>query len=97
MSAVKGIGARQPGAANLDLRSHPRDEVLERVEKALDVRLDRTGLVRKRRSIGAATDRGTWVRIEMRPVEKTTSQGFNGPEAAELLTAVERLLTALRS
>ena len=64
--------------------------MLCRVEKALDVRLDRAGEVRKRRSVGAATDRGTWVRIEMRRVEKMTGQGFNGSEAAALLTGIAK-------
>jgi hypothetical protein len=77
-------------AAALDLRAHPRDDVLGRVEKALDVRLDWAGQVRKRRSIGAATDRGTWVRVEMRRVEKMAGQGFNGPEVAALLTGIAK-------
>jgi hypothetical protein len=94
MSTVKSARSHLNGAATtgagLDLRVHPRDAVLGRVEKALDVRLDRAGLVRKRRSIGAATDRGTWVRVEMRRVEKTAGQGFNGPEVAALLTGIAK-------
>jgi hypothetical protein len=73
-----------------DLRADPRDDVLHRVEKALDVQLDRAGEVRKRRSIGTTTDRGTWVRIEMRRLEKMTGQGFNGPEAAAVLTGIAK-------
>lgn len=77
-------------AAALDLRAHPRDDVLDRVEQALHVRLNRTSEVRKRRSIGLATDRDTWVRIEMRRAEKMAGQGFNGPEAAGVLTGIAK-------
>ncbi|WP_091629489.1 hypothetical protein [Amycolatopsis saalfeldensis] len=73
-----------------DLRAQPRDDILDRVERALDVRLDRTALVRKRRSLGAATDRGTWIRIEARPLAKMAGQGFNGPEAAATLAGVAK-------
>ncbi|MGH3565276.1 MAG: hypothetical protein ACRDRH_04445 [Pseudonocardia sp.] len=90
MSTVEVAGTRPDSAAVLDLRAHPREDVLHRVEKALDVRLDRAGEVRKRRSVGAATDRGTWVRIEMRRLEKMAGQGFNGPEAAGLLPDIAK-------
>lgn len=84
------VSAAHVGGPELDLRAVPRDDVLRRVEKALDVRLRREGEVRKRRSIGAATDRGTWVRIEMRRLEKMAGQGFNGPEAAAVLTGIAK-------
>lgn len=42
-----------PIAALVDLRRQPMEDVLERVEEALRVRLDREALVRKRRSLGA--------------------------------------------
>lgn len=96
MSTVEVAPARQGGtataarAAALDLRAEPREDVLARVEQALGVRLDRAGEVRKRRSVGAATDRGTWVRIEVRRPEKMAGQGFNGPEAAGLLTGIAK-------
>ncbi|HEY3691588.1 MAG TPA: hypothetical protein VGL46_15050 [Pseudonocardiaceae bacterium] len=77
-------------AAALDLPTHTGDDVLQRVEQGLNVRLDRAGEVRKRRSIGAATDRGTWIRIEQRRVEKMGGQGFNGPEAAAVLTGIAK-------
>ncbi|MBN9748634.1 hypothetical protein DMP23_47495 [Amycolatopsis sp. A1MSW2902] len=90
MSAVEVAGTRRAGAAAPDLRAHPREDVLLRIEQALGVRLDREGEVRKRRSVGAATDRGTWVRIETRRPEKMAGQGFNGPEAAGLLTGIAK-------
>ncbi|WP_323181896.1 hypothetical protein [Streptomyces sp. NBC_01408] len=55
-----------PVAAQADLRRQPVEDVLERVEAALRVELDRQALVRKRRSLGGRTERGTWVRIERR-------------------------------
>lgn len=50
----------------------------------MGVQLDRATAVRKRRSIGAASDRGTWVRIEARPLTKMYGQGHGVAEAAAL-------------
>ncbi|WP_116211640.1 hypothetical protein [Streptomyces olivoreticuli] len=72
----------------VDLRNEPVDEVLDRVERSLQVRLDRRTIVRKRRSVGARTDRDTWVRIERRGFDRIGAQGGNGPEAAAILHGV---------
>ncbi|MFF4319555.1 hypothetical protein [Streptomyces sp. NPDC001568] len=77
-----------PVAAQVDLRRQPVEEVLERVEKALHVQLNRQALVRKRRSLGGRTQRGTWVRIERRGFERIGPQGWNGTEAAAVLQGV---------
>ncbi|MCX4632885.1 hypothetical protein [Streptomyces sp. NBC_01443] len=77
-----------PAAAPVDLRHHPVDSVLTRVEQGLHVRLDRDTVVRKRRSLGARSDRGTWVRIERRGFERISEQGWNGTEAATVLQGV---------
>ncbi|MFJ3960859.1 hypothetical protein [Streptomyces sp. NPDC090036] len=77
-----------PVAAQVDLRRQPVEDVLERVEKALNVQLDRQSLVRKRRSLGGRTERSTWVRIERRGFERIGSQGWNGTEAAAVLQGV---------
>ncbi|MFJ9945473.1 phosphotransferase [Streptomyces erythrochromogenes] len=77
-----------PVAAQVDLRRQPVDDVVERVEEALHVRLDRQTLVRKRRSLGGPTERGTWVRIERRGFERIGPQGWNGTEAAAVLQGV---------
>ncbi|WIX76035.1 hypothetical protein QRX50_31755 [Amycolatopsis carbonis] len=90
MSTVEVVGTRPAVAAAVDLRTHSRDDVLQRVEHALDVRLNHASEVRKRRSIGAATDRGTWVRIEARRLDKMAGQDFNGPEAAGLVTGIAK-------
>lgn len=45
-------------------------------------------VVRKRRSVGARTDRDTWVRVERRLLSKIPEQGWNGTEAAANLDGV---------
>ena len=83
----------QSTPAAMDLRNAPVEDVLDRVGRSLDLGLDSTRTVLKRRSIGAATDRGTWVRIESRPFAKFDgaqgSQGW-GTEASQSLTGVAR-------
>jgi hypothetical protein len=56
---------------SVDLRKTPCDDVLGRVQHALDTYFDRTTEVRKRRSLGFRTDRGTWVRIEVGTVRRS--------------------------
>lgn len=74
--------------ALVDLRQHPVEGVLIRVEQGLNVHLDRNDVVRKCRSVGARTERGTWVRIERRGFERIGQQGWNGTEAAAMLRGV---------
>jgi hypothetical protein len=68
----------------VDLRTQPWENVVDRVERFLGVRLDREAAVVKRRSVGARTDRDTWIRLEARPFSKLTGQG-NGVEGAAVL------------
>lgn len=77
-----------PVAARVDLRHQSVDGVVRRVEEALQVRLEREALVRKRRSLGGRTERCTWVRIERRGFERIGPQGWNGTEAAAVLQGV---------
>ncbi len=72
----------------VDLRREPVDGVLDRVETALQVRLNRGTVVRKRRSVGARTGRGTWVRVERRPSGRIDGQGWNGVESAAALRKI---------
>ena len=58
------------------------------MERSLQVRLDRKTVVRKRRTVGAQTDRNTWVRIERRGFDRIGAQGWNGPESAAVLSGV---------
>ena len=77
---------------SVDLRSGEYNDVIERVEQSLRVRLDRTTVVRKRRSFGFTSDHGTWVRIEARNVERIAQQGqgWNGIEAAAVLCGIAK-------
>lgn len=68
----------------MDLRTQPCQDVIDRVERRLGVRLDREAAVVKRRSVGGRTDRDTWVRIEARPFSTVTGQG-SGVEGAACL------------
>ncbi|MBB1253362.1 hypothetical protein H3146_08250 [Streptomyces sp. OF3] len=77
-----------PSARAVDLRVEAVDGVLDRVERALEVRLERDTVVRKRRSVGARTDRGTWVRIERRGLDRIGVQGWNGTECAARLEGI---------
>ncbi|MER6101792.1 hypothetical protein ABT115_05440 [Streptomyces sp. NPDC001832] len=79
-----------PATPHVDLRVESVDDVLNQVERAFQTSLDRGTLVRKRRSLGARTDRGTWVRIERRRLDKIGGQGWNGTECAALLDGVAR-------
>ncbi|GGS84981.1 hypothetical protein [Streptomyces cinerochromogenes] len=72
----------------VDLRVQPVDEILDRVARSLQVRFLADTVVRKRRSVGARTDRETWVRIERRPLGKITDQGWNGAECAARLDGI---------
>ncbi|MEU9044473.1 MULTISPECIES: hypothetical protein [unclassified Kitasatospora] len=66
----------------MDLRKQPIEDVLHQVEQRLGTSLNRATLVRKRRTIGARTDRSTWVRVERRPWARAQEQGLDGPRAA---------------
>lgn len=78
--------------ATRDLRKQPVEDLLARVERALGVGLASETVVRKRRSVGARSDCGTWVRIEARLLAKIVAQGQagNGMEAAELLRGIAK-------
>ncbi|MFI2035046.1 hypothetical protein ACH470_10330 [Streptomyces bottropensis] len=77
-----------PSARAVDLRVEPVDDVLDRVERSLQVHLDQGAVVRKRRSVGARTDRDTWVRVERRCLDKIGVQGWNGNECAARLKGI---------
>jgi hypothetical protein len=75
-----------------DLRKASVQDVLGRVEAGLGMVLDRESLIRKRRSVGARSDRGTWVRVEVRSLVKIAAHGQagNGMEAANLITGINK-------
>ncbi|MGB8201807.1 MAG: hypothetical protein WCF33_19305 [Pseudonocardiaceae bacterium] len=74
----------------MDLRTQPWENVVDRVERCLGVRLDREAAVVKRRSVGARTDRDTWIRLEARPFSKLTGQGSGVKGAAGLPRTVAK-------
>ncbi|MFF5366519.1 hypothetical protein [Streptomyces sp. NPDC013187] len=78
------VSARQ----TFDLRVQPVDDILDRVGRSLQARLLPSTVVRKRRTVGARTDRDTWVRIERRLIDKIPSHGWNGAEAAARLEGI---------
>ncbi|KPI25167.1 hypothetical protein OV320_8372 [Actinobacteria bacterium OV320] len=77
-----------PVTRAVDLRRESLDGVLDRVERSLQVRLDRETVVCKRRTVGARTDRDSWVRVERRGFDRIGAQGWNGPESAAVLSGV---------
>ncbi|MFC1410175.1 hypothetical protein ACEZCY_12990 [Streptacidiphilus sp. N1-12] len=78
------------GGTAVDLRVESVEDVLEHVEQALHVHMDRETVVRKRRSVGARTDRQSWVRIERRGLDRIGTQGWNGTECAAVLDGIAK-------
>lgn len=76
-----------PAAQRYDLRKVPFSDAVERVQNGLGVRLDLDRAIMKRRSVGAPTHRNTWVRMELRGLERIDGQGW-GLEAATILRDV---------
>jgi hypothetical protein len=70
-----------------DLRTFDVSDEIAVVERALRTPLLMDEAVIKRRSIGAPTPQGTWVRIELRGAERLDGQGW-GAEAASQLRGV---------
>ncbi|WP_194904723.1 hypothetical protein [Catenulispora rubra] len=77
-------------AVRLDLRRvlGDIDDVVDTVEKSLQIYLDRAARVIKRRSMGFPSDRGTWVRIECRGLERLDGQGWGLETAAFALPGI---------
>ncbi|MEU0879525.1 hypothetical protein ABZ345_13055 [Lentzea sp. NPDC005914] len=72
---------------SLDLRKSSCGEIIDRVQAILQAVFDPSTEVRKRRSLGFRTDRGTWVRIEVRGLVRIDGQGW-GIECASVLKDV---------
>jgi hypothetical protein len=75
---------------HFDLRKYAATDEIRRAELALRVQFDMVTAVRKRRSIGFRTDRGTWVRVEVQAVDKLGERGWNGVEGASVLRGVAK-------
>lgn len=74
----------------VDLRKEPVEAVLDHVKRSLGVCVDQETVVRKRRSVGARTDRNTWVRIERRGLDRIGVQGGDGTASAEALHGIAK-------
>ncbi|WP_158840557.1 hypothetical protein [Saccharothrix deserti] len=70
-----------------DLRKTPADTTVARVQKSFATDFNLRSAVHKRRSLGYATTRNTWVRIEVRDLARVDGQGW-GLEAAAVLDGV---------
>lgn len=84
---TSATSAELPAAARFDLRRTDIDDALTRVQQSLDTRLNLERAVRKRRSVGAPTSRGTWVRIELRGIERLDGQGW-GTETTAVFNGI---------
>jgi hypothetical protein len=74
----------------LDLRTATFLDVLAEVERGLGTRLDTGMAMVKRRTVGLPSGRGTWVRIEARPLDKLHGQSGDGVQAAALVAGVNK-------
>jgi hypothetical protein len=74
----------------VDLRTQRHQDVIDRVERCMGVRMDRKAAVVKRRSVGARTDRDSWIRIEARPFSKLTGQGSGVEGTAHLPSTIAK-------
>lgn len=76
--------------ANLDLSTHPHEDVLARVERAFDLKLDRASVVHGiyGTTEGFRSSRGTWVRVERRQQWRIKSAAWIGLEAAATIQGV---------
>ncbi|MFX0576916.1 phosphotransferase [Nocardia nepalensis] len=86
------LSGHTQGADTGDLRKQSVDKLIDEVQARLGTGFDESTIVRKRRSVGVRTDRGTWVRIEARPLDKAASQEQvnNGIEASALLEGIAK-------
>lgn len=75
-----------------DLREQLREDVLQRVERSMGVRLERTTLVYGTQGMtaGFRTDAGTWVRVQWRRPWKINGSAWAGPECASVLRGVAK-------
>ncbi len=76
------------GRASHSTASSALDRAIEHVEHVWSVRLDRANAVRGFASMGAASDRGTWIRLEHAQTEQVGVRGWGGAEASIALRGV---------
>ncbi|MFE7558525.1 aminoglycoside phosphotransferase [Kitasatospora sp. NPDC057500] len=83
-----------------DLRQHPHDDVLDLVERTLELSLERSSGVYGNHggTAGFRTDQGTWLRLQWRSADEIHGQSWTGTECASVLTSVAKpeLMRAFR-
>lgn len=74
------------------MRTLSVEQLINDVQAYLGTGFDESTMVRKRRSVGVRSDRGTWVRIEARPSATAADQEQinNGIEASSLLSGIAK-------
>ncbi|MEV5544449.1 phosphotransferase [Saccharopolyspora shandongensis] len=79
-------------SAVFDVRENRHDDVLDRAERALDVRLDRSSVVYGEHGAteGFRTSNGTWARVERRQHWRINSAVWIGLEAAATIRGVKK-------
>ena len=79
-------------AQTFDLREQLSEDVLQRVERSMEVRLDRTTLVYGTQGMtaGFRTTAGTWMRVRWRRSWKINGPAWTGPECASVLRGVAK-------
>lgn len=82
-AATRSVSTSSPSAAG-----SPLDRAIAHVERSWLVRLDRASVVHSTASTGAATDRGTWVRLERCPADEIGVRDWGGIEASAALRGV---------
>lgn len=75
-----------------DLREQLGEDVLQRIEQSMGIRLDRATLVRGTQGMtaGFRTDAGTWVRVQWRRPEKIYGPAWAGPECGSVLRGIAK-------
>jgi hypothetical protein len=78
--------------AVLDVREHDHEDVIHRVERVFDLRLDRSSVVygESGATEGFRTSNGTWARIERRNRWRINSAVWVGLEAASTIRGVKK-------
>lgn len=83
--AAAASGEEATGRCAVDT---PVARAIEHVERSWLVRLDRASTTCGDASIGAATDRGTWIRLEHGQLDEIARSGWGGVEASAALRGV---------
>ncbi|MEV5544365.1 phosphotransferase [Saccharopolyspora shandongensis] len=90
-TTVPVVTATQSSAV-FDVRENGHEDVLDRAERALDVRLDRSSVVYGEHGAteGFRTSSGTWARVERRQRWRINSAVWIGLEAAATIRGVKK-------